>query len=173
MPPTTAASQISCVSAPLPALDADLLLVPWFQDDMPIAVPGLDAATGGDIGRAVASGEFGGKLFETFAPHTSDGSWRPRRLLLIGAGRSAEYSPEVARQVAAAAGLAARSRRASKAAFVLRGTGDSTALAQAVAEGLTLSEFNVGTYKTGEPAPARPPMWTVATTEESRGLAAR
>src|SRR5439155_53627 len=38
----------------------------------------------------------------------------------------------------------------------------SGGLAQAVAEGLTLAEFYGGTYKTGEPAPAPPPTWTVA-----------
>jgi leucyl aminopeptidase len=45
---------------------------------------------------------------------------------------------------------------------VLRGRADVAELAQAIAEGLTLSEFNVGMYKTGD-APAPPvPAWTVA-----------
>ena len=38
---------------------------------------------------------------------------------------------------------------------------DVAEFAQAVAEGLTLSEFNAGTYKTTEAAPAKPAAWTV------------
>ena len=73
--------------------------------------------------------------------------------MLIGAGSPADDRGELARQLAAAAGISARNRRAERAGFVLRGRGDVGELAQAVAEGLTLSEFNVGIYKTGEPAP--------------------
>jgi leucyl aminopeptidase len=72
-----------------------------------------------------------------------------------------DWSAEVARQVAAVAGLAARARRVAKAAIVLRGAGEVAVLAQAIAEGLTLSEFNVGSHKTGEPPPAQPPAWTL------------
>jgi leucyl aminopeptidase len=43
----------------------------------------------------------------------------------------------------------------------LRGRGDAAELAQAVAEGLTLAEFNGGTYKTVEPAPTGSPAWTI------------
>jgi leucyl aminopeptidase len=69
------------------------------------------------------------------------------------------------RKIATAAGLAARQRRAGSVAFVLRGAEPQppAALAQAVAEGLTLAEFNVGSHKTGEPAPPAVPRWTIAT----------
>ena len=162
MPSTTAASQIACAFASLSTLDADLLLVPWFQDEVPSGVPGLDAATGGEIARARAAGEFAGRLFDVFIAQTADAAWRPHRVVLIGAGPASSYSAETARQVAAVAGLSARARHVASAAFVLRGAGDSATLAQAVAEGLTLSEFNVGSHKTGEPPPAISPVWTVA-----------
>jgi leucyl aminopeptidase len=161
MPSTSAASQIACAFVPLRALDTDLLLVPWFQDEAPSGVPGLDAATGGEIARAIASGEFAGRLFDVFLAQTTDAAWRPHRVLLIGAGRAPDWSAEVARQVAAVGGLAARARRVARAALVLRGAGDPVVLAQAIAEGLTLSEFNVGSHKTGEPPPAEPPAWTL------------
>src|SRR5204863_3035153 len=50
-------------------------------------------------------------------------------------------------------------------AFVLRpdvvAPEDVVEFAQAVAEGLTLSEFNVGTYKTADAAPPKAPTWMV------------
>src|SRR5205823_2203427 len=146
MPSTTTAAQIACVSSPLSAIDTDLLVVPWFEGEAPSAVDGLDAATGGDIARALASKEFTGKLFELFATLLTDRSWLARRVVLAGAGPSAEYRTEVARQLAAAAGISVRNRHVARVGFVARGRGDVADLAQAVAEGLTLSEFNVGIY---------------------------
>jgi leucyl aminopeptidase len=162
MPSTTAAAPISCVSSPLPSIDTDLLIVPWFEGEAPSAVDGLDAASGGEIARALASKEFSAKTFDLFATSLTDSSWRARRVVLIGAGSPGDYRSELARQLAAAAGMSARTRRAARAAFVLRGRGDVAELAQAIAEGLTLSEFNVGIYKTGDAAPPPAPAWTLA-----------
>ena len=158
---------------PLSAVDTDLLIVPWFDDENPSSVGGLDAATGGDIARAFASKEFTGKAFELFATTLTDRSWRARRLLLVGGGPSAEYRSELARQLAAAAGISVRNRRAERAAFVLRGPGDVVEIAQAVAEGLTLSEFNAGMYKTGRLAPPHAPAWTVVVTEQASDVVGR
>src|SRR5206468_490320 len=125
----------------------------------------LDAASGGEIGRALASKEFAARAYDLFVTPVVDGSWRVRRVALIGAGARAEFSSDVARRLAVVAGLNARQRRADRAAFALRpdvvGTNDAAEFAQAVAEGLTLSEFNAGTYKTTDPAPAKPATWTV------------
>jgi leucyl aminopeptidase len=178
MPSTTTAAPVNCVAVPLSAVDVDVLIVPWFEGDGPSAdgVEGLDAAANGEIARALASKEFGGKLFEIFAATIGDRAWRATRLLLVGAGPSAEYQTELGRQVAAAAGIAARTRRAGRAAFALRGRGDSVQMAQAVVEGLTLSEFNVGSYKTTDPAPAAAPAWTIALSAlagHGRDIAAR
>ena len=162
MPSTTTAATIHCVSTPLSAIDTDLLIVPWFEEEGPSAVEGLDTASGGDIARALASKEFAGKTFDLFATSLPDRSWRPRRLLLVGAGPSADFRSELVRQLAAAAGISVRNRRVERVAFVMRGRGDVAELAQAVAEGLTLSEFNVGIYKTGDAAPPGAPAWTVA-----------
>src|SRR5689334_6523169 len=150
MPSTTAASSITCVASPLSAVDVDLLIVPWFDDDGASAVDGLDAASNGEITRALSSKEFSGKTFDLFAASIVDRSWRAQRLLLVGAGASGTYRSELARQIAAAAGMAARNRRAGRVAFALRKAGDAVVeMAQAIAEGLTLSEYNVGVYKTG------------------------
>ena len=173
MPSTTTAAPITCVSSPLSAIDTDLLVVPWFEDEGPSAIDGLDAASGGDIGRALASKEFSGKAFELFATSLTDRSWRARRLVLIGAGQSADCHGELARQLAAAAGISVRNRRVERVGLVLRGRGDVAELAQAVAEGLTLSEFNVGIYKTGEAAPPGAPAWTVAMPDQAPDVLTR
>jgi leucyl aminopeptidase len=160
---------------PLAAVDTDLLVAPWFDDDT-IGVPGFDAATGGEVARAMASKEFGAKPFELFFAAAASGDWRARRVLAIGAGHSADFTPELARKLAAAAGLVARQRHARRVGFVLRtdaaSAPDIRELAQAIAEGLTLSEFNVGSYKTTEAAPGDSPAWTVTVASEARATIA-
>jgi len=156
----SASASVVCASGPLAAIDTDFLIVPWFSDETAQAVAGLDAATGGEIGRAIASKEFQAKAFELFVTPVTDRDWRARRVALIGSGPG-ERGPELIRKLATAGGLNARNRHVARAAFAVRGTGASAELAQAVAEGLTLAEFYGGTYKTGEPAPAAPPAWTV------------
>jgi leucyl aminopeptidase len=162
---TTTAAPISCVSSPLAAVDTELLIVPWFEGEGPSAVDGLDGASGGEVARALVSREFCGKPFELFATSLTDRTWRARRLVLVGMGSWADERSELARQAAAAAGIAVRNRRAERVGFVLRGRGEVAELAQAIAEGLTLSEFNIGTYKTGDAAPAAAPVWTIALIE--------
>ena len=150
-----------CAGGPLAAIDTDLLIVPWFPDETSQVIAGLDAASGGEIGRAIASKEFQAKAFEFFITPVMDRDWHARRIALVGSGPG-ERGTDLIRKMAAAAGLNARTRHVARAAFAVRGTGGSAGLAQAVAEGLTLAEFYGGTYKTGEPAPAPPPTWTVA-----------
>ena len=62
-------------------------------------------------------------------------------------------------------GLWARQRRIARAAFLMRADatgGASTAqMAQAIAEGLTLAEFDGGSHKTREHDVCAPPAWTV------------
>ena len=153
MPAAPASAQVACTAGPLAAVDTDLLILPWYQDEPPSAVAGLDAATGGELSRALASKEFQAKAFELFVTPIGDRSWRARRVLIVGGG-SGERDGDLLRKLAAAGGLAARSRHIARAAFAVRGRGDNAELAQATAEGLTLAEFYGGCYKTGEPQPA-------------------
>jgi len=67
--------------------------------------------------------------------------------------------------VAGASGLSMKGKRVRRAAFLVR-AGDASRidpaeLGQAVAEGLTLAEFNTGQYKTGDPPPGTAPSWTI------------
>src|SRR5205814_8528876 len=89
-----------------------------------------------------------------------------------GAARAAATSHQL-RTTAVAGRQAARQKRVERVALLVRGQGDPAELAKAVAEGLTLSEFNAGSYKTGDP-PLPVPSWTVVVekTADSRIAAA-
>ncbi len=165
MPAETTVASIACLFAPPSAVDVDLLVVPWFTGEAMGSFHDLDEATGHEIGRALASGEFRGRPFDVFLTPVIDRRWKPRRVLLVGAGGEPEFDIDMARKLATSAALGARQRRAASLGFVLRGglpdaSGDTdvTAFAQSLAEGLTLAEFDGGSYKTGESvlgAPAR------------------
>jgi leucyl aminopeptidase len=175
---TTASPSVvmACTGAPLATIDTDLLVVPWFEGEGPAAVASLDAATGGEVARAIASKEFAARPYDFFVTTVSDRSWRARRIALIGAGPAAGFGSDLIRKLAVSAGNAARQRRSARVAFMLRdgrtGTADVAGLTQAVAEGLTLSEFNVGSYKTTPDLPPPPaPRWTIAVPSSGDGEA--
>ena len=153
------------------AIEADLLIVPWFQGEGADALSGLDAATGGELARALTSREFQLKPYEFFFTAITDASWRTRRVAVVGGG-GGERGTDLLRRLATASGLAARQRYVARAAFVVRGQGDAGDLGQAVAEGLTLAEFFAGNYKTDDPAPAPVPTWTVAAVDASPSVKA-
>ena len=146
---------IGCVCDPLDAVDVDFLVIPWFEGETPDAVAGLDAATAGEFTRALSRKEFRASPYEQFVTLVVEKQWRARRVALLGAGR-ADGGSDRLRRLATMAGLSARQKRESSLAFVVRGDGDRAALAQAAAEGLTLAEFNGGSYKTNEPPAASP-----------------
>ncbi|MCU1383424.1 MAG: pepA [Acidobacteria bacterium] len=170
MCPVSASTPMTCAGGPWSAIDADLLIVPLFQGEGTAAIADLDAATGGDLGRALATKEFQAKPYELSFATIADKTWRTRRVMIIGGG-SAERGTDLVRKLASAAGLAARQRSVARAAFVVRGSAAAADLAQAVAEGLTLAEFYGGTYKTDDPPPAASPVWTVVASDAADGAA--
>jgi len=171
MPPVLTSAPVACAAIPLQAIDAELVLLPWFEDDTPASLAGLDAATGGEVGRALTSHEFEAKRYDLFLARVTDGGWRSPRVALVGAGPRAGCDTETIRKVAIVAGLAARQRHAARVALVVRGEGSVTALAQAACEGLTLAEFYGGSYKTTDPAPPPVPAWTIVASEGAAGAA--
>jgi leucyl aminopeptidase len=170
-------AQIECTAAPPGTVDTDVLMVPWFEGDAPGSVPGLDAALGGDLARALESRELTGRPYEVFLARVVDPSWKARRVALVGAGPSAGFSGDLARKVAGAVGLSMKARRVARAAFLVRAGDtsriDSAELGQAVAEGLTLAEFNTGQYKTGDAPPGTAPAWTIVASGVPEGRAPR
>ena len=126
-------------------------MVPVFEGEPAAdAIPSLDDATGGELRRAAETGELSGRLYEFFVTPLVGGGWRARRVAIAGAGRAAEFNTERLRKLASAAALMARQRRIPRIAFLLRGTLQAAAAAQAAAEGLMLAAFAADQYKTGE-----------------------
>lgn len=133
--------------SPISDLEVDLLVLPtWIDDDLS-DVPGLIEACGGALENARTRGEWSGKPYTSCIAALTTSEWRASRLLLIGAGDGVTSTGQV-RRLATTATLAGRSRRVSSLAFYLRGQLDCREAGQAAAEGLTLGEFDSGTYKT-------------------------
>ncbi len=107
-------------------VSADMLFVPVFQDQDALEdLPGLDAAAGGEVSRARASGEFRGRPYELFITGLVDGRWKAARLAIVGAGVRKACDAERLRRVAAACSYTATLRSVESVAFVVRG-GEAT-----------------------------------------------
>ena len=136
-------------------LDADLLIIPVFEDDDLADEGELDTASGGEYTRARSRGEFTGKPFEQFLTPVAPGTWKARRALLVGAGGRKDFTAERLRRIATIGGLAARQRRMTSMAIASRPAdgvkGDRAA--QALVEGAILANFEGMSYKTAEPRP--------------------
>src|SRR5215470_5099529 len=102
MPYASTSASMACAGGPLAAIETELLIVPWFPDEPSQTITGLDAATGGEIGRAIASKEFQAKAFELFVTPVIDRGWRARRVALVGSGPG-ERGSELVRKMATAA----------------------------------------------------------------------
>ena len=148
---------VTVTATPTRDLDADLLVVPVFESDDLADEPGLDAATGGEIGRARARGEFTGKPFELFMAATGHAAghdgWATRRLALVGAGPQADFTADKLRRIATAAGLWARQRKLTSVALLLRralGLAPEDGV-QAAAEGAVLANYDGAAYRAEPP----------------------
>ncbi len=142
---------VALTTRPTAEIDADLLVIPVFEDDDLADEPGLDAAAGGAVARARSRGEFKGSLFDVFV--TSVAGWQAPRVALVGAGPRGDVTPDHLRRIASTGGLAARQRRVSRIAVLHRpGTtvGEEQA-AQAMAEGVCLANYDGASYKTADP----------------------
>jgi leucyl aminopeptidase len=160
-------ADILCSADPLAELDTELLIVPWAEGASYDILPDLDRATGGELGRALAATEFRGRPYELFLAPLTDVQWKPRRVMLVGAGRSERFGAAEWRRLATVAALQARHRRVSRAALLLQ-TGapvndeQCIALVRAATEGLTLGEFDGAAYRTTEATLGPAPRWTLS-----------
>lgn len=114
------------------------------------ATRALDNKLGGAIRALIASGDFKGKLGETAVlyPH---GEILATRVILVGLGRSAEFTLDRARQAAGAAAAKAVALGCRSLATVVHGAGAgglaTQAAARAVAEGSELGAYQFAEYK--------------------------
>ena len=148
---------VSLAGTPTQELEAEVLVIPVFEDDDLADLPGLNEASRGEIGRARERGELKGKPFEIFLTPLAGAEWRAARAALIGAGRREGCTAARIRQMATCAGLQARQRGFSRLAILGRQgmpvSGDS--VIQALTEGVILSNFDGASYKTVD----RDPTW--------------
>ncbi len=161
MPRTLQSSAVRLFAGSPAQVDVDLLFVPLFEGE-PIAdsLKGLDAATSGEVTRAVTSGELKGRPYDFFVTPVISG-WKARRVALVGAGKAGDFTLDRLRKVAAAAAMTARQKGVGRVAFLERGGLDGPAAVQAIADGLTLSAFSADQYKTGERLGPPPAEFTV------------
>lgn len=140
---------------PAAELDVDLLIIPSFTDDGFADEPDLDRASGGELSRARARGEFSGKPYEVLV--TALSGWKSLRAVLVGAGKCMEVTSDHLRRVATIGGLLARQRRLTRVGVLFRpGTMiEPLDAAQVIAEGLVLACYDSGARKTAGP----PPTW--------------
>jgi leucyl aminopeptidase len=135
-----------------------MLFVPMFLDEgVPDDLKALDAATGGEIGRARATGEFRGKPYEFFITRVVDDKWKAGRVAVVGAGPRKDLDIERLRRVAAACSYTAMLRSVESVAFVVRGGLDAARFTQNAADGLSSAEFDTGAYKRREDVDGRYP----------------
>ena len=138
-------------------LDADVVVVPAFEEDGFADVPGLAQAAGGEAVAAHDRGMFSGKPFELLVLGTQGAGWRAPRVALVGAGPAASCTTEVLRRVAITGALVARQQRLRRVALLMRpGTSVPVAEAvQAVAEGVTIANYDGASLKTAD----HDPVW--------------
>jgi leucyl aminopeptidase len=155
------------IAAEPQSVDTDLVIVSAFEGQTSTLAPWA-AATGGELERAMASREFSGKLFETFVTPIVSGGFRAQRLAVVGLGPERAFAVDTGRRAATVAGLVARQRKIARIAFVADGPFDTPAAIQAIAEGLTLAEFDPGQYKTSGDGPFQLRASTIILTAASR-----
>jgi leucyl aminopeptidase len=133
-------------------LDADLLIIPVFEDDNLSDEPDLDRASGGEYGGARQRREFTGKPFEQLFTSLAGDGWKSRRALWVGAGARKDLTTERLRRVATIGGLFARQRRFGSIAIASRPV-EAVApgrAVQALVEGAVLANYEGMSYKTAD-----------------------
>ncbi len=128
----------------LDEVDADLLAVGIHKDE---AVPqGLGAVAE----PVLSGGDFSGKAGQTALLYPGE-ALAASRLLLVGLGERASFTPEKLRRTAATVAKRARSLNVSEAAFLLPNPEGASVegSAQAAAEGAALGLYRFTLYKTG------------------------
>jgi leucyl aminopeptidase len=145
-------TKVELTDAAAPALEADVVAVPVFEDGLEVAggaVAALDAALGGELLGAARAEGFRGKRDASFGLSPL-GRLPARRVLLLGLGPAGDGAGavEALRAAAGAAARAARQARAASLAVALPAGLPPEAAARAAVEGALLGAYRFGKYKT-------------------------
>ncbi|MBI5293163.1 MAG: leucyl aminopeptidase [Chloroflexi bacterium] len=114
------------------------------------ATRAMDAKLGSAIRALIVSGDFKGKLGETAVLYPHENALTTR-VIIVGLGKSGEFSVDHARQAAGAAAAKAVALGCRTIATVVHGAGggglEAKAAARAVAEGVELGAYQFAEYK--------------------------
>ncbi len=132
-------------------IECDALAVGVFEGETPEAgdLAEIDKRTGGVLTSLIETGEFTGKSGETAYVH-SPGDMKARRLLLLGAGKQAEFTTDNVRRMAGTAARTLRGKKARTFAFLRRSDLAIAESAQAATEGALLALFEPDKYHTSD-----------------------
>ena len=137
------------------AYDADAIVVNLFEG---VTVPGgatgaVDSAMNGQIRHLISGGDFTGKFKQVAVLYPQDGM-TARRVILVGLGKSEDFTLDRVRQVSAVAAKRAQSLGSGHLASIIHGAGvggmDAREAAQAVVEGAILGTYRFTPYKSGD-----------------------
>ena len=144
--------RIECVSGDIRAVKSDMIVVNLFEG---VTRPGgatgaVDAAIGRALSEAIQSGDFKGKLGETYFIRPPKGIASPR-VLVVGLGEKEKFTPDIARQAALPVISAAKRMKLSTVASIVHGAGigglSPEIAARFCALGAALSSFEYDRYK--------------------------
>ena len=137
------------------AYDADAIVVNLFEG---VTEPGgatgaADRALNGQIRQLISGGDFTGKFKQVAVLYPQDGIVA-RRVILVGLGKSEDFTLDRVRQVSAVAAKRAQSLGAEHLASIIHGAGvggmDAREAARAIVEGAILGTYRFTPYKSGD-----------------------
>ncbi len=141
--------EITIDTRPLAKIETEALVAYLFEQEKPSdgILAQLDQATGGALSKLAASGELAGKFLESTLLYYPQGL-AAQRLLILGAGKKSKFGTTELRRIAGTAVRSLKSRQVKTLAFVAREEDRGAAAAQAIAEGMILSNFDSDKYRT-------------------------
>jgi leucyl aminopeptidase len=137
----------------LAQLDADVVVVPVFENEDPLTTTLTGAAP--ELAAAVTAARAQQTLSGTLAmvPLFSPRGLAAQRLVLVQAGPEASMTPERLRRLAGAVVRAVRTENVRAVTLLARGPVTGRDAIRAITEGAVLATFDPGLHKTGRPAP--------------------
>jgi leucyl aminopeptidase len=141
--------QIQLETQPYSSIQTEAVVTYVFDKDNKIdgLLADIDQAMAGHIAALAAGGELTAKPLDMVLLHFPEGM-DAKRLLLVGAGKPDKFEPNDLRKIAGSALRYLKSRGVKKFVFLAREGERGPAAAQAVAEGLLVSDFESDKYRT-------------------------
>ncbi|MBP6930112.1 leucyl aminopeptidase [Patescibacteria group bacterium] len=130
-------------------LEADALIVPIFVDDAQ-ALTRIDELTGGALRAELVKGEFNAELGQRIIVKGED-KVKAKNVILLGLGEKNTYRLETLRRLAGEINKMANENNFSRVA--IESPSGKVKSAQAIAEGLWLSDYRFNKYKSTSEAP--------------------